>query len=67
MSETWPPGTVTGKQYDVPVPTGGTANFAFTLGDNKADTIQARFAQQTGALAYGLVSFGDGRMGLGIP
>jgi len=42
--------------YVTPSPTGNSAVLAFTLADRDADTIQAKFARETGAIAYGLLS-----------
>lgn len=56
FDEELPEGTIAVRVYVTPSPTGHSAVIAFTLADKDADTLQAKFARETGAVAYGLVS-----------
>jgi hypothetical protein len=54
-----PDGAIAYREYEVPMPDGSTASFAFTLGDMTADSVPAEFARRHGVVAYGLVSVVD--------
>lgn len=43
-------------EYEVPLPGGGTASVAFTLGRAEAGTVAAAYARKANARAHGLVS-----------
>src|SRR4051794_6196013 len=47
------------REYPLPLPDGSRAVIALTLGDREVETLEAKFARENGAVAFGLVSMTD--------